>query len=151
MWTESTTQRTCVHHATESLEETKTHQNVDTIIDFCIPWECAKLAIFLIIIKEELRSKEKSSLLLSNLPNLLKNLMIQRLTVKPISPSTMLNSILLHLCKTLEVRKDKEIYKIKKIDKFWSNNSKIEKKFMSRLNVYERRITYNGQLKIFFI
>jgi hypothetical protein len=68
-------QKTCVLHVTESLEETKTHQNVDTMTDYCIQWECAKLVIFLIIIKEELRLKEKSLLLLSNLPNLLKHRM----------------------------------------------------------------------------
>jgi hypothetical protein len=52
-------QRTCVHPATESLEEIRTHRNVDTMIDFCIPWECVKLATSLIIIKEELSLKEK--------------------------------------------------------------------------------------------
>jgi hypothetical protein len=80
--------RTCVHPATESLEEIRTHRNVDTTIDFCIPWECVKLATSLIIIKEERRSKEKSSLLSNNLVKLPELNMAQRLTVKAMSPST---------------------------------------------------------------
>ena len=81
-------QRTCVHPAIGSSEEIRTHRNVDTMIDFCIPWECVKLATSLIITKEERRSKEKSSLLSNNLVNSPELRMAQRFTVKTMSPST---------------------------------------------------------------
>jgi hypothetical protein len=58
------------------------------MIDFCIPWECVKLATSLIITKEERRSKEKSSPLSNNLANSPELRMAQRLTVKTMSPST---------------------------------------------------------------
>lgn len=70
MSTENTMQKICVPLAIESLEEIKMLQNVDITIDYYTQWECAKLATFQIITKEELRSKENKSLLLNNLRRL---------------------------------------------------------------------------------
>ena len=66
MSTESIMQKTCVHHVIESLEEIKMHQNAVTMTDYYTQWECARLATFQIITKEELRSKENILLLLNN-------------------------------------------------------------------------------------
>ena len=60
-------QKICVHHAIESLEEIKMHQNVVTMTDYYTQWECARLATSQITTKEELKSKENSSQLSNNL------------------------------------------------------------------------------------
>ena len=67
MSTESIMQKICVHHAIESLEEIKMHQNVVTMTDYYTQWECARLATSQITTKEELKSKENSSQLSNNL------------------------------------------------------------------------------------
>jgi hypothetical protein len=51
MLTGSTTLRTCVHLAIENMGEIKMHGIALIKIDFYIQWECAKLAILVIIIR----------------------------------------------------------------------------------------------------
>ena len=56
---ESIMLKTCVPLAIESLEETKTPGSVSIMTVFSTPWECARLAIYLITTKEEPRSRER--------------------------------------------------------------------------------------------
>ena len=56
---ENTMLKICVLLAIENLEEINIPPIVNILIDYFIQWECAKHAIYLIIIKEELSLKEK--------------------------------------------------------------------------------------------